>query len=178
MRFPKNNTLPQCALDSQLMKKRGVRRGVTLIDLVICVMVMGTMAAVGVPRFASTVARLRCEAVAKRIASDLNYTRRVAIQSSRLVSITFRITPAGYDMTGVVNPANPSSPYSVNLSDVDGSVTMTGTTFDGGSTLSFNSYGRPMVGAAAMVSGSVTLRSAEHTFTVAVTPATGEAVVQ
>ena len=159
-------------------KKMRVHCGVTLIDLVICVMVMGILAAVGVPRFSSTVSRLRCEAVAKRIASDLNYSRRVAIQSSRTVTITFRNTPAGYDMTGVVNPANPLSPYLVSLSDVDGSVSMTGTAFDGGAALSFNNYGRPMVGATAMVSGSVTLRSAEHTFTVVVTPATGEAIVQ
>ena len=81
-------------------------------------------------------------------------------------------------MTGVVNPANPLSPYSVNLSDVDGSVTMTGKSIDGGSVLSFNNYGRPMVGAASMVSGSITLRSAEHTFNIVITPATGEAVVQ
>ncbi len=152
--------------------------GVTLIDLVICVMVTGILAAVGVPKFASTVARLRCEAVAKRVASDLNYARRVAIQSSRTVTVAFRNIPAGYDMQGVANPANSASPYSVNLSEVDSTVELMTFSFDGSRALVFNNYGRPCVGAVSMASGTVTVRSGEHAFNVVLNATTGEAVVK
>lgn len=153
-------------------------KGVTLVDLILCVMIMGILAAVGAPRFASTIARLRCEAVAKRIAGDLNYSRRVAIQTSRTSTITFRSSPAGYDMNGVEHPYKPSVDYSVDLSEVDDSVVLVSANFDSGTSLTYNNYGRPMVGNLAMVSGSVTLRSGAHTFVVVVIPTTGEAEVQ
>ena len=154
------------------------RRAATLIDLIICVMVMGILAAAGIPKFASVVSRLRCEAVAKRVASDLNYARRVAIQSSRTATVTFRNTPAGYDMTGVLNPANSASQYSVNLSEVDSTVALATFSFDGSPALSFNTYGRPLSGTAGMVSGNVAVRSGESTFTIVINATTGEAIVQ
>lgn len=172
------STLPQGRHNLRPSNRRIAFRGTTLIDLVICILVMGILAAIGVPRFASTVSRLRCEAVAKRIASDLNYARRVAIQTSRVVTVTFRNEIPGYDMTGVTNPANPSALYSVNLSDVDSSVALAGINFNSGSSFSYNNYGRPQVGTLALSSGSVTVSSGEHSFVVVVSVTTGEAVVQ
>ena len=170
--------LEQAATPRKPISLNRIQHGVTLIDLVICVMVMGILAAVGVPKFASAVSRLRCEAVAKRVASDLNFARRVAIQSSRTATVAFRSNPAGYDMTGVANPANATIQYSVNLSDVDSSIALVAFSFNGGSSLAFNNYGRPMVGPTAMVSGGVTVRSGEHSFNVIVTATTGEVLVQ
>ncbi|MEZ6134995.1 MAG: HD domain-containing phosphohydrolase [Pirellulaceae bacterium] len=153
------------------------RAGVTLIDLVICIMIMGILTAVGAPKFASTVASLRCEAVAKRIASDLNFARRKAIQTSQVVTITFRTEPAGYDMNGVTNPADPTIDYSVNLADIDGSVSMQSASFDGSLSFSFNNYGRPLVGLTALNSGNITVTSGTHSSSVTIEAATGEAII-
>ena len=154
------------------------RRGATLIDLTICVLVMGILAAVGAPKFAAVMSRLRSEAVAKRIAADLNYARQAAIRTSRKVSITFRASPAGYDMSGIEDPANPSKAYSVALADIDSSVVLNSFSFNGGTQLSFNNYGCPLVGVSPLAAGTVVLRSGQNSFTVFVSPATGESTVQ
>lgn len=154
------------------------RHGAALVDLVITVLVIGILSAVAMPRFASAVARLRTEAVAKRVASDLNYARRNAIQTSRLATVTFRASPAGYDFTGVANPARPSQNYSVNLADLDSGVVLSSFSFDGGATFSFNNYGRPLVGTAPLASGTIRVASGEHSFNVTINASTGEATTQ
>lgn len=139
---------------------------------------MGILAAVGAPKFAAVMSRLRTEAVAKRIAADLNYARQTAIRTSRSVNIAFRASAAGYDMNGVEDPAKPSKAYSVALADVDSSVALNSFSFNGGAQLSFNNYGCPLVGASPLTSGTVVVRSGQITFTVIVSSATGEATVQ
>ncbi len=153
------------------------RAGVTLVDLVITVMIVAILAAVAMPRFASTVSRLRTEAVARRIASDLNFARRTAIQTSRTTSVTFAAAPAGYTMTGVEHPAYPSQAYVVAVADIDGSVALQSFNFDGGPVLSFNTYGRPLVGSNALAVGAVVVASGGHALSVVVDPSTGETSV-
>ncbi len=153
------------------------RFGGTLVDLLITVLIVGILAAVAAPEFASAAAHLRCEAVARRIASDLNYARRTAMQRSRETQVTFRRTPAGYDMTAVEDPANPSQPYTVNLADVDDGVTLTSIDFNGGDTVAFNAYGHPLVGGTAATSAEVVVSKGRHHFTVTIDPATGEASI-
>lgn len=153
------------------------RAGVTLIDLVITILVIGILSAVALPRFVDAVDRLRTEAVARRIASDLNYARRMAIQSSRTVTVTFVASPAGYQMAGVVHPDHPSQSYAVGLADLDSTVALKTFQFNGGGSLSFNTYGRPLVGVAALVTGTVEVSSGNRVFTVVVDPATGESSV-
>lgn len=154
------------------------RRGVTLLDLVITVLIMGILSAVALPRFTTAVARLRTEAVARRIVSDLNYARRTAIQSSQATSVTFRASPAGYDFAGVTHPAHPAQSYRVNLTELDDNVALASFSFDGQPTLSFNAYGRPMVGATALTNGVVRVAYGGQSFDVLISAATGEAAVQ
>lgn len=156
---------------------RNRRLGVTLIDLVITILILGILAAAALPRFSSAVDRLRAEAVARRIAADLNYARRIAIHSNQRVTIQFVSSPAGYQTTGVVHPDHPSQSYSVGLTDVDGGVTLQSVDFDGSMSLSFNSYGRPLVASAALLVGTIQVSCGGHVCTVSVDPATGEATV-
>lgn len=153
------------------------RCGMTLVDLVITVLIVGILAAVAAPRFTDAAARLNAESVARRIAGDLNYARRIARQTSRTVSITFRATPPGYDMTGVEHPAHAAQSYSVNIADIDGSVRLSSYNFDGGAKVSFNNYGRPLVGSLALVAGTVVVRSGSHSVNVTIDPSTGEASI-
>lgn len=153
------------------------RTGATLVDLVITVLIIGILAAAAAPRFANAVARMRAEAVARRIASDLNYARRTAMQASVATTVTFRATPAGYDMTKVSHPAHPKQSYSVEIADVDSGVALSSVQFNGGLVLSFDLYGRARVSGAALTSGTVVVQSGGHSFTVAIDPSTGEASV-
>lgn len=153
------------------------RGGATLVDLIITVLIMGILAATAMPRFAEVTARLRTEAVARRVAADLNFARRAAMQTSRTVTLTFQAAPAGYSLAGAMHPAYPHTPYAVTFADVDSTVQLQSYSFNGGSTLSFNAYGRPLVGANALTEGTVVLRNGSHTFSVVVNPATGEAAL-
>ena len=155
----------------------GRRKGVTLVDLVITVLIIGILAAAAAPRFATALARLRAESGARRIASDLNYARRCAMQTSRQTTVTFRSSPAGYDMTNVEHPARPGQPYQVNLSDIDASLALTSFNFNGGASISFNTYGRPLAGNTALTTGVVTISSGGQSSTATVSAQTGEAAV-
>jgi Tfp pilus assembly protein FimT len=153
------------------------RSGATLIDLVITVLVMGILAAVAAPRFASALARLQAEAGARRVAGDLNYARRVAIQTSRQTTVAFRTSPAGYDMTAVDDPAYPGQAYSVDLSAVGAGLALQSAVFNGGATIHYNAYGRPLVGGAALTTGTVVVSVGGQTRSVIVNVDTGEATV-
>lgn len=153
------------------------RGGATLVDLIITVLILGILAATAMPRFAEVTARLRTEAVARRVAADLNFARRATMQTSRTVTLTFQSAPAGYSLAGATHPAYPHTPYAVTFADVDSTVQLQSCSFNGGSTLSFNAYGRPLAGANALTAGTVVLRNGSHTFSVVVNPATGEAAL-
>lgn len=154
------------------------RSALSLVDLTITVLVIGILAGVAMPRFATSVSRIKAEAVARRIAADLNYARRYAILTSRSVTITFTLVPAGYGMTGVPHPDRPAEAYNVLLADVDPNVTLTAASFNGGLVLSYNAYGRPLVGAASLTTGTVSVSSGGQTFGVVIDPSTAEARAQ
>lgn len=162
----------------RVLRRSSSSLGVTLIDLTICVMVMGILAAVAAPRFASALAKLQCEAVAKRIAGDLNYARRSAMQTSRLATVVFRMSPPGYDMVGVEAPNFPGQNYAVNLIDIDANVNLSAVSFDGSMAISFNNYGRPLVAGLPLVNNQVTVASGAHAFQVIVDAGSGEASVR
>jgi type II secretory pathway pseudopilin PulG len=154
------------------------RAATSMIDLVICVLVMGIMAAVALPKFSSAVASLRCEAVAKRIASDLNYARRMSMQTSLETEVGFRNFPAGYDMLNVESPIRPNKQYVVNLSDIDSAVGLTSFSFDGKSKLKFNAYGRPLVNSGPLKVGQIVVSCGTFQYKAVIDPSTGEAQVQ
>jgi len=146
-----------------------------MVDMVITVLIIGILAAVAAPKFATAYARLQAEATARRIASDLNYARRAARQTSQTAVVTFRTSPAGYDMENVEHPAYPSQSYSVNLSDVESNILLEQVSFDGSNQLRFNSYGRPLVGTTPLLNGFVKVRSGTSAATITIDPSTGEA---
>ncbi|QDU90388.1 hypothetical protein Pla175_37920 [Pirellulimonas nuda] len=151
----------------------------SLIDLVITVLIMGILAAVAGPRFAATSAGLRSEAVARRIAADLNYARRHAILNSRECTITFNLSPPGYAMVGVADPARVGRTYQVALSDLDGGAAVASAAFNSTRSVTYNAYGLPLAGspAAALASGAVVVAVAGASRTIVVDKDTGEATL-
>jgi len=140
-------------------------RGFTLLELVIVLVILGTLAAFAIPRFSpsdNTVA-----AQADRLARDLRHAQALALNQGRTLDFyvqsatTYRVTFGGSTIT---DPATMQA-YLVTL---DNSVTLTGT--DTG----FDSLGRPVAAGSLLGAARVfTLTGSSRTATVNLSPVTG-----
>jgi prepilin-type N-terminal cleavage/methylation domain-containing protein len=93
-----------------------VRRAYTLIELVLVLIIMGTIAAIAAPRLSQSLARQRADGAADRIVSDLAYARALARTSSSSVTVTFDPPHNRYAIPGPDPLHNTGAPYIVDLS--------------------------------------------------------------
>ena len=149
------------------------RRGFTLAELVIVVLVIGIMTAVAAPKYADSLARFRVKAAAKRIAADLNYSRSQAKATGVSKNIQFSVGANNYILTGLEDLNHPGQSYQVNLSDTGHPASLSSADFgSGGTMVTFDFRGRPDNG------GTVVVQSGGYTASVVVDGDWGEAVVQ
>lgn len=124
-------------------RRRGGRRGASLLELTFVILVVGILAAVAQPRYAAALARYRIDAAAERIAADLRYGSILARTTSRPVTVRFfSAGGASYRFDAVADPrqaglvadpAEPSTWYFVDLTAEPYGVALSGShvcTFD------------------------------------------------
>ena len=78
----------------------GNRRGFTLVEMMVVVMIFGLLMVAGVPPFVNYVRSNRLETNADRMASDLQLARSIAISNGIVVRVT--ATTTGYTVTDPV----------------------------------------------------------------------------
>jgi Tfp pilus assembly protein FimT len=144
------------------------RRGLTLIDMVVTVLVVGILAAAAVPRFAGALHIYRVDAAAKRLVSDLTLARDQAIATSVTRTVSFDSQGTVYTLNGVADPDRPSRTYSVSLAAEPYAVSAV-VSLGTSRSVTFNIYGRPDQG------GTVTLSSGGVSKVVTVDGTTGRA---
>lgn len=156
------------------------RGGFTLVELTIVVLLMGVMAAVATPAFSGALAQNRVNAVAERLAADLNLARRHAMSASVNQEVQFLTGPFRYTMPGLEDIDHSSQDYEVVVSENAGGITAFTASFDGTTNVSYGVYGQPLAGSplVPLVSGSVVVASGSVQKTVVVDTVTGEARVQ
>jgi len=102
-----------------------MRRGHTLIELILTLVIIAIMAAgafISIESYKS----LRLDAAAKRMASDLDYVRNLALSTAKWYRVDFAIEPNNiyqvYDASWggnnpIDDPSNPGTDFVVNLND-------------------------------------------------------------
>lgn len=89
-----------------------LRRGYTLVEVLIVVTIVGLMASVVVPTLSSTSGAVALEAMARTLAADLRIARHSAVQYNSSYKVTLNLTDNSYQVApvnsgsapGVVNP--------------------------------------------------------------------------
>lgn len=93
------------------------QHGLTMIELMITIVIMGVLLGVAVPSFLSTIARVRLEGVVSELSIDLQYARSAAIRRRAAVTLTTADDGRGYALTlGAENLKTVALPAGVSLS--------------------------------------------------------------
>ncbi|MEM6798855.1 MAG: GspH/FimT family pseudopilin [Planctomycetota bacterium] len=138
------------------------RRAYTLVELAIVVLVLGILAGVAAPKYVDSLAYFRVEAAAKRIAADMQYARRQAIQTATAQPIAFDTLLDEYTLTNSADIDHAGVVYVVHLEDEGYPADITAADFGGDANVSFDHEG------VADSAGSVTVMSGGHARTVTI----------
>ncbi len=144
----------------------------SLIELVLTLSIISTMAAIAGPRYLNSLTLYRASAAANRIAGDLNLARGQAKISSSGQTVVYNVASNSYSLPGMIGLPGQPSPYTIKLAaDPYSSILLTAT-FGSTSTMSYDRFGQPATG------GTVTVQCGAFIKTVSVDPNTGLATVQ
>ena len=145
----------------------------SLIELVLVMTIISTLAAIAVPRYADALARYRADAAAQRVITDLDYARQLAQSTSISVCVRINANNEQLRLIDIPDPDDPGSLHTttelwsrpdyaqVNTSD-----------FGGDNKIIFDGFGDPDSGGEATISVGSQMR------TIALDVDTGKAVVQ
>ena len=150
------------------------RRGFTLIDVTVTVMITGIVAAVAAPKLANSIVRYKIDAAAMRIAGDLDRARRHAMTSGSNQAAIFTVASDTYNFPGMKDMNHSSLDYAVDLSETGYAATLVSVSFGSGgtdNTIIYDMYGRPDFG------GFVVIQFGSEQRTITVNATTGKITV-
>jgi prepilin-type N-terminal cleavage/methylation domain-containing protein len=116
------------------------RAGLSLIELVIVVLVMGIIAAIISIRFTDSLTHHRLDSAAKLVAQDVQTAANGARTRSTPVTVVFDTTAEKYTFTGLEHPSRPGKPYVVDVKDI-WNVEIESTDFKSATPLKINAFG-------------------------------------
>jgi type II secretory pathway pseudopilin PulG len=132
--------------------------------------IIAFLATIAAPRITNAVTRQRADAMARRIAADLQYARQRATTTSQSQTVQF-VGVTAYRIVGMPHPDHPGQEYTVNLADDPYGAEGVSADFGGDNELIFDIYGLPDSG------GEAVIRVGNHARTITVDAETGEASV-
>jgi prepilin-type N-terminal cleavage/methylation domain-containing protein len=170
--------------------RRGVRRGFTVTEILVVVVILAIASAIVLPQVSQT-ADQNTASAARAVMADLLYAQNRAIAMQTMHYVTFDTTHQQYTLfsapaTVLTHPIN-ENPYVMTFgqsgpNNVSQTVSLTGASFNGQTTIAFDETGVPYsynAGTATPLSGagSVVLTCGSYSLTISVSPDTGEVTV-
>jgi len=161
--------------------KYHLRRGFTLVEVLIVVVIISIAALMAVPMFSSA-GSMQIRSAGNIIAADLEYAKNMAITRGQNYSVIFDVTAESYrieDQSGnvVSHPVKKGFDYVVDFKNDSrlNRVDITSVQFDpgAGNTITFDYLGSPYSGTGPLNSGSIAISADGTTATIRVEPVTG-----
>ena len=165
------------------------RRGFTLIEILSVVVILGIVSAMIIPQL-GTHDDSKVASAARAMMADIIYAQNSAVSKQQMFYVVFDKTNNKYDLASSVTPLTIiTHPVTMNnyeqvfgVAPLDG-VSMSSVSFDGKTTLGFDSLGVPYSVDLAGIkqtlnSGSVVVSAKNASLTVSVLPYSGEVKIQ
>ncbi len=152
------------------------RKGFTLVELVMVLVLIGIISVVVIPKLGDMTAT-KAGALVSKIQADIRYAQNLAMTKNQRARVTFRTSPNGYDVTVGGAPATDpvtGGPFSVTLNAGQYAGMSISTIGFSGSYVEFNTLGVPYDSAGPLTAGkSITITGGSVSQNVTVQPQTG-----
>jgi len=148
-----------------------VRHGVSAMELVVVVLIIGILAGIAVPTFLGALARHRSSQAARRIVADLELARREASMASTSRTVTFSSAADSYTLAEVTHLDRAGETYSVSLGGDPYYADILSVDLGGDEEVVFDGFGQ------ADSDGTIVVRSGGVDNTIVIDAATGRASV-
>ena len=155
-----------------LRRRTSSRRGFSLLELVLVLAIIATMAAIAAPRYAASATRYRADLTARRIVADLELAQSSAKAAGTSRTVEFYVSTNDYQLSGLASLDGPAGSYTVQLSERPYEATLASADFGGDTQVTFDGWGLPDTG------GTVILNAGSEQRTVVVDAETGKAAIQ
>lgn len=136
------------------------------------VVIIGIVAAIGVPRYANALTRHKADAAARRIVADIQHAQAHAKATSSDTTLRFRTSIDRVLILEMAHPDDPSESYVTQIAEYPYESDITTAVFDNDKYLIFDGFGRPDSG------GTLTVRCGDQIRTITVDQDSGEATIQ